>query len=117
MCAEARRSLGFEPELRFDGAVDAVPPSIGGDALATLREALSNVARHARATHVTVSLVATDGALTVSVVDDGVGYQPLEGGSGLPNMAQRAEALGGRFHVAARPGGGTELEWRVPLPA
>lgn len=117
VCTEARRSLGFEPELRFDGAVDAVPPSIGGDALATLREALSNVARHARATRVTVSLVATDGALTVSVVDDGVGYQPLEGGNGLPNMAQRAEALGGRFHVAARPGGGTELEWRVPLPA
>lgn len=117
VCTEARRSLGFEPELRFDGAVDAVPPSIGGDALATLREALSNVARHARATRVTVSLVATDGALTVSVVDDGVGYQPLEGGNGLPNMAQRAEALGGRLHVAARPGGGTELEWRVPLPA
>lgn len=117
VCTEARRSLGFEPELRFDGAVDAVPPSIGGDALATLREALSNVARHARASRVTVSLVATDGALTVSVVDDGVGYQPLEGGNGLPNMAQRAEALGGRFHVAARPGGGTELEWRVPLPA
>lgn len=117
VCTEARRSLGFEPELRFDGAVDAVPPSIGGDALATLREALSNVARHARATRVTVSLVATDGALTVSVVDDGVGYQPLEGGNGLRNMAQRAEALGGRFHVAARPGGGTELEWRVPLPA
>lgn len=116
VCAEASRSLGFEPAVRFEGPVDTVPPGIGAALLASLREALSNVARHAHASHVVVTLAAVGGQVSLSVADDGVGYRPATGGGhGLPNMADRAEALGGEFRLAGRPDGGTLLEWSVPL--
>lgn len=117
ICAEAARSLGVEPEVRFAGAVDLhVTGVLATDVLSTLREALSNVARHARARRVEVAL-AVDGEVHLGVADDGVGVgRGVKGrGRGLPNMAERAEALGGSFSLATRPGGGTELSWRVPL--
>jgi len=122
LCAEARRSLGFDPEVRFAGPVDAAAGGLAGEVLAALREALSNVARHARASHVSVSVVAADGHLSVVVADDGVGVGApgavvgVPGsGRGLPNLAARAKTLGGSFSVAQRSEGGTILEWRVPL--
>jgi signal transduction histidine kinase len=118
VCTESSHSLGFEPTIRFEGAVDAVATHIGIDGLATLREALSNVARHALAKHVVVTLAATGGELSLTVADDGIGFRPVESsGHGLANMARRAESLGGRFRVATRPEGGTLVEWRVPLAA
>ena len=122
LCTEARRSLGFDPEVRFAGPVDAVAGGLAGEALAALREALSNVARHARASRVSVSVSAADGHLAVVVADDGVGLAPRAGagvvrggGRGLPNLAERAQVLGGSFSVERRPEGETLLEWRVPL--
>lgn len=85
----------------------------------TLREALSNVARHARATRVEVELNVGDDLVLV-VRDNGVGIAAGGdggGGHGLPNMAVRADSLGGRFELAERPRGGTEVRWRVPLDA
>lgn len=117
LCAESARALGFEPAVRFSGPIDAV---VGEDVapglLATLREALANVARHAGATSAEVE-VRVDDHLHLLVADDGVGVGPGDhrGGNGLPNMATRAELLGGSFTLRARPGGGTELAWRVPL--
>jgi signal transduction histidine kinase len=123
ICADARRSLGFDPEVRFVGPIDGhVFGYVATELLSTLREALSNVARHARAGRVEVELTVTD-AVTLSVTDDGVGVDihhddPVRasGGHGLPNMAARAEALGGEFVASRRPGGGTYISWRVPLP-
>lgn len=117
LCSEASRSLGFEPELSFSGPVDsAVPARIQTELLATLREALSNVARHAKANRVEIVL-AVETEAHLRVVDDGVGVELGGGGTGhgLPNMAERAKSLGGSFQVAARPEGGTELSWSVPL--
>jgi signal transduction histidine kinase len=114
---EMTDATGLEPWLRMDGRLDArVPPEIAGDLLAALREALSNVSRHARATHVDVSVeAATDLLLTVR--DNGTG--PGEAGprSGLANLAQRASVRGGALRVEPAPDGGTELRWQVPLPA
>ena len=113
---EAAGALGFEPKVLFDGPVDsAVPTAIAGELLATLREALSNAARHARASRVEVEVVAGD-EIVLRVVDDGVG-RPAPGstsGNGLRNMAARAEKLGGRFELRAGQPSGTVLEWRVP---
>ncbi|MCY0939774.1 sensor histidine kinase [Streptomyces antarcticus] len=116
---EAAAVLGFAPALRMEGLVETdVPPSVADEALAVIGEALSNVVRHARARHTEVSIAAVDGVLAVTVTDDGVGLP--EGGrrSGLRNLAERAEKLGGRLTVSARgaAGGGTCLEWKVPLP-
>ncbi|MFJ8017762.1 GAF domain-containing protein [Streptomyces sp. NPDC096339] len=115
---EAAAALGFAPALRMEGLIDTdVPPAVADEALAVIGEALSNVARHARATRAEVSIAASGGVLTVAVTDDGVGMP--EGGrrSGLRNLAERAERLGGRMTAAPRGGdtGGTRLEWRVPL--
>jgi len=118
VCAEASRSLGFEPEVRFSGAIDRhVGGHVATELLATLREALSNVARHAAAGRVEVEISVSAGALHLRVTDDGVGVRTDRSrvGNGLPNMAERAESLGGAFSISARPQGGTELMWRVPL--
>jgi signal transduction histidine kinase len=117
---EASRLLGFDPGVVFDGPVDTlVPADIADELLATLREALSNVARHADARRVEVGLAAhSDGDLTLVVRDDGVGLPPSthSAGNGLRNMRTRAERLGGSVQLGAGGGGGTSLEWRVPLP-
>jgi len=118
ICTEAARSLGFDPEVRFSGPLERfVGGALAVEMLSTLREALSNVARHARAAHTHVDLSVLAGELHLRVVDDGIGLhdgRPSHG-KGLPNMAQRAESLGGSFTLAARPHGGTELHWHVPL--
>ncbi|MFE5007781.1 GAF domain-containing protein [Streptomyces sp. NPDC056696] len=114
----AGAALGFTPALRMEGLIDTeVPPAVADEVLAVIGEALANVARHARATSVEVAVAAADGVLTVSVSDDGVGIP--EGGrrSGLRNLAERAERLGGELSISTRDQGtrGTRLEWRVPL--
>ncbi|RKT09372.1 histidine kinase/DNA gyrase B/HSP90-like ATPase [Streptomyces sp. 1114.5] len=112
----AARALGFAPALRMSGLLDVtVPPEVADAVVAVLEEALSNAARHARASTVDVTVTAGE-ELTVTVSDDGVGLP--EGGrrSGLANLADRATALGGTFAERARQEGGTELVWRVPLP-
>ena len=117
LLGEATAVLGFEPQMFFDGPVDtAVPDVIAADLLATLREALTNVARHAGATRVDVSLAVGD-EVVLSVADDGVG-PPSTGasrGKGLGNMASRARRHGGTLELcAAGDGGGTVVTWRVP---
>ncbi|WP_035839209.1 sensor histidine kinase [Kitasatospora azatica] len=108
-------ALGFAPALRMTGLLDVtVPAPLAEDAVAVLEEALSNAARHARATAVEVELAAGS-ELVVTVTDDGVGL-PADGRrSGLANLAERAAAHGGSFRAQAREQGGTELVWRVPL--
>ena len=86
--------------------------------LTFLVEALSNVARHAGAERVAISIAVGDGTATVTVTDDGSGIPESGRRSGLTNLAARATLLGGSF-TASRGGlaRGTELRWSVPLPA
>lgn len=116
--SEYRETLGFLPRLGFQGPVDTVVPAAHATELvAALREALSNVARHARASSVEV-VVSADDELTLSVADDGVGpSSELTAGHGLENLRARAESLGGTCIVRRRAAGGTVVEWRVPLDA
>jgi signal transduction histidine kinase len=112
---DAAESLGFAPAVRLDGLLDIVVDEVTGDHLvAVLREALSNVTRHARASRADVS-VAAGADLALRVTDDGVGIGETGRRSGLANMADRATSLGGSFVVRAGEQGGTSLEWRVPL--
>ncbi|GAB7029028.1 two-component system sensor histidine kinase [Streptomyces platensis subsp. malvinus] len=114
----AADTLGFAPALRMEGLLDTrVPAEISEQVLAVLDEALSNTARHAHARTATVSLVLRDRTLSLTVQDDGVGI-PADGRrSGLRNLAERAEGLGGAMAVEAPAEGGTRLVWRVPMPA
>jgi signal transduction histidine kinase len=108
--------LGFRPVLDTSGPVDsAVPDDIVPEILAVVREALANVARHAKATAVRVSVRAADDQVTVAVQDDGVGADKSLARGGLVNLLERAADLGGTFEVTRSEGGGTVIEWRVPL--
>ncbi|HJU97021.1 MAG TPA: GAF domain-containing sensor histidine kinase [Jiangellaceae bacterium] len=112
--AEMRPVLGFAPRLSTSGPVGAgVPDTVRPHVLAVLREALSNAARHADASSVEVELqVGPQVSLTVQ--DDGVGVDPTTRRSGLLNMQQRAQRLGGDMTVERTDGGGTRLVWTVP---
>jgi signal transduction histidine kinase len=112
----AREVLGFTPELRLEGPIDsAVPETTADHLLATLFEALSNVAQHAGASKVDVAVEAGD-ELRLQVADDGAGLPDrIEPGQGLRNMERRALELGGNASVRPREGAGTVVEWRVPL--
>ena len=108
--------LGFRPVLDTSGPVDnAVPDDIVPEILAVLREALANVARHAKASTVRVSVRAAGGQVAVVVEDNGVGADPALARGGLVNLLDRAGDLGGTFEVRRGEGGGTVLDWRVPL--
>lgn len=111
----AVEGLGFVPAVRLEGLVDTrVSGEIGEHLVAVLQEALSNVVRHAHAHRVGVAVeVGDDLALTVE--DDGTGISPGGRRSGLRNLADRARNLGGSFETRHRDGGGSVLEWRVPL--
>ncbi|HEX8005113.1 MAG TPA: GAF domain-containing protein [Trebonia sp.] len=112
--------LGFAPSLRLGAGLRApVSAEAAEQALAALREALSNAARHADASQVDVTVdIDADGMLTVQVTDNGTGIPDGTRRSGLRNLAGRAEKLGGTLRFqAAQPGAarlGTRLEWRVP---
>ncbi len=113
---EMASALGFAPSLQLDGRLDtAVPENVADNLLTALREALSNVARHADASRVEVTIRA-DQELTLTVRDDGVGIAPGGRHSGLRNLEQRAADFGGAMLVGPADDAGTELTWRVPLP-
>ncbi|MBO0813940.1 MAG: histidine kinase, partial [Actinobacteria bacterium] len=110
--------LGFSPSVQLGAGLDErVPPDVAEQLLTVAREALSNVARHARASQAEVS-IAAGGDLTLRVTDDGTGIAAGTRRSGLANMAERATQLGGTLRTSPadqETGTGTVLEWQVPL--
>jgi signal transduction histidine kinase len=78
-------------------------------------EALANVAKHARATHVDIQVRSCDGMLRVVIADDGIGGADRLAGSGLSGVADRVEALGGRLAVDSPAGRGTQLLAEIPV--
>lgn len=109
--------LGFAPLLSFEGPLDTmVDEQLGHEVEAVLRESLTNAAKHAGASAVSVDLATTSRALTMTVADDGVGLRPSARRSGLSNLRSRAERRGGRLELERAPAGGLLLRWSIPLP-
>ncbi|MFF2516517.1 GAF domain-containing protein [Streptomyces sp. NPDC058086] len=115
----AAEALGFTPALRMTGLLDTdVPAEYAEHLLAVLGEALSNATRHAHATSVDVSVDVSDQTLRLRVTDNGRGIDPATTRrSGLANLRQRAEDLGGDFNASSNQPSGTILAWAVPLPS
>jgi signal transduction histidine kinase len=110
--------LGFPARIRLDGPLDTALGAEHTDQLVpVLRETLTNVAKHARASSVTVRIELADSWVELEVVDDGVGLPSTSSGAGmgLRNLRERATLLGGEVTFASAPGGGTRVLWRVPL--
>lgn len=118
LCAAECQHLGIRSNVWFSGPVESVDPLRGEELLVVLREALSNVVRHAHASSVDIGVVV-DGGVTLRVEDDGIGLPSANGCAGHPrrgleNMAVRARNLGGSFEAVPGSHAGTRLEWRVP---
>jgi signal transduction histidine kinase len=110
----AATTLKFRPTLRFVGPVRTrIRAEVVPDVLAVLGEALSNAARHAESTAVDVVLGVGDD-IRLLVRDNGRGVPEGALESGLSNMRQRADRLGGRCVIESSPGQGTTVEWSVP---
>jgi signal transduction histidine kinase len=117
---ESESSLGFPPQVTFNGVIDAVTvDSVAQELVPVIREALSNIARHAHAGWAEVSLTTTEDELILHVADDGRGMSPerIRTGEGLTNLRRRAERLGGTCTIESAPAQGTAIDWRVPLPS
>jgi signal transduction histidine kinase len=115
---QARPSLGFPARLFLEGPVDTlVTGELRGCLVAVIRESLSNVARHANASAVTVGVTVSPDKLRVEVTDDGVGIDPAAVGptGGLANLTERAQHHGGTFTWSRRQPSGTTLVWSIPL--
>jgi signal transduction histidine kinase len=111
--ALARRStIPVGLEVHVEGRL---PDQIEIAAYFAVAEALTNTAKHAHATAVTVAVDAVDAVLRIQVSDDGRGGADLGSGSGLVGLRDRIEALGGRFSVHSVPGAGTTLHAELPL--
>lgn len=103
------------PRVTFAGPLDSlVSAPLADELAAVLRECLTNVAKHADAQTVEVDLSIDAGIVTLRVDDDGRGIPPSVPLSGLANMAERAQLLGGTCTITPRAGGGTRIEWAVP---
>ena len=116
--SEASRLLGHHPTLRLGGVLSNISHDLGAELLAVLREAMTNVAKHAEATHTEVTLDIGVDAVTLVVYDDGVGMSPANssnpGGLGIRNIEERASRLGGEVMFVQRQPRGTEVRWVVP---
>jgi len=116
MAAELSRALGFSPQTTFSGQVDLeVVGEQADDLVAVVREALTNVAKHAAATLTRIDLAVVDGRILLTIADNGRGMMEHARTSGLGNMRHRAERWGGEFMIEAAPGGGTIVKWEVPV--
>jgi len=114
ICDSARVTLGFAPTLTVQGSTGTIPEDVAADLLAVIREGLSNAARHAHGSLVSVRVDVGD-AVSVLVTDDGRGLPEAPARSGLDNLARRATGRGGTFDIGPADGGGTRLRWAVPL--
>lgn len=116
-----RRFVGFKIGVSIDGPVDtALSEEVEENLVATLREALTNVGRHARASRASVLLTVNVESCQLRVLDNGQGVdedQPSTSGegNGLLNMRRRAEKLHGSLVIETPQTGGTLLIWEVPI--
>lgn len=117
VAAGSAGELGFQAPAAFTGPVDSLPAYLADQMLATLRESLSAIATHASPHHAEISVI-TNHELTLVIQHDGTTLDPADqtGGTALDAARARAERLGGRFTTQPREGGGTRLEWHIPLP-
>jgi signal transduction histidine kinase len=109
------------PDVNIVFTQEAVPPTLPREATVTLyrvvQEALHNALKHSKARTIAIDLKGTDGGLTLTIADDGVGFDAdgaVSWGLGLTSMQERVDALGGTIAIRSASGAGTTLDIRVP---
>jgi signal transduction histidine kinase len=112
---EYTEPLGFRPHLTLSGPIDtAVPAAARPQILAAIRESLSNIVRHAKASQATVEISVGDGLVLARITDNGIGIGPSTRRSGLRNLTERAQTLGGTVRITTNHPHGTVIELQAP---
>lgn len=116
LAADFQASSGVIASVRLHARVEEIKPAMGRDLVQIVREALSNVARHAGATRVVLNLRCTAQSIKLEVTDDGRGISArrTSSGRGLANIVRRAEAWGGTAEIGPRHGSGTAIKVCIP---
>lgn len=111
------RRFGVPVELTVDGDFDLLPEQHRTCVYRSVQEALTNCVRHARASHIAVSVRRQADSLAVTITDDGVGFNPAQraGGLGLRGIEERVRDLNGVLSIRSAAGAGTTLTLKVPL--
>jgi signal transduction histidine kinase len=111
------RRIARARELAVDLAIEDVdvPAAIATTCFRLVQEAVLNVVRHADARRTEIEIRADHGWLTLSVRDDGVGFDPARPGFGIVGMTERAALAGGELTVESSPGAGTTIRARLPI--
>jgi signal transduction histidine kinase len=115
---EHSRRTGIPVSLEVEGGLDQLPEEFRTCVYRVVQEALTNIARHAAARQILIGVAARNHELSISVKDDGVGFEPEANarcGLGLLGMAERVKKLGGALEVVSRVGQGTSILARMPL--
>ena len=118
-----RRSAGTRVKVSIQGNTRCLPLVVQQNLNRIAQEALSNIARHAKANQAEINLEVRDQMVTLTIRDDGVGFDPHAvarqptGSLGLTSMRERAEMLGGALLVRSQLGGTTSIVVRIPLAA
>ncbi len=116
LAAQISPVLGFQPDVHLAGPLDTlVDAPVVSDVEAVVREALTNIGRHAEATAAAVHLDVDSTRLAVVVTDNGTGINGREPWSGLANLRARAEGRGGSLTVDNQAEGGVRLRWTIPI--
>lgn len=118
---EMTRDSSLESHANIDMSGEQLPMELQTSIYRIAQEALTNVLRHARATKVSLNLMREDRALSLCVVDDGIGFDPRQLRNenstkrlGLLGIQERVEMLGGTCEIRSAPGAGTSLEIQIP---
>lgn len=107
----------FTLNVELPSVLPYVSPAIELAILRVIQESLTNAAKHARASSVEVTLARTDGQLTCTIRDDGIGFDPaLAAEQGLGGLRERVRSIGGSFTVSSTAGSGTTVAAAFPLP-
>lgn len=121
MLEKAGHSGGLRVTVQLDDVDGLLPAEFEINLFRIIQESLNNIIKHAGASEAKVTLTRTPARLRLEIVDNGRGFDPAQsgapdrGGLGLRQMAERARILGGRLHLHAQPGQGTQLTVDVPL--
>jgi signal transduction histidine kinase len=114
---EQVRRAGVRVDLTVEGTPRELPPALELSAYRIVQESLTNMLRHAHASHASVRVRYADDGLRLDVVDDGVGAASTDGGRGLVGMRERVALFGGELRAGSQPGGGFGVHATLPVEA
>jgi two-component system, NarL family, sensor histidine kinase UhpB len=117
-CEDFEKRSGVDTCVELEFSDTAIPDNVADNVYRCVQEALNNVFRHARAQRAWVRVCVRDGALQLSVADNGIGFDPAKREDrrlGLLGMQERAELLSGTFSIQSEPNHGTQIEIGIPL--